>query len=167
MTEANGIAALTGACGAHAGRAFTVNLQGSSGKVQNNASILFEVTGKSYDEASGLGTITLSATSHVLSADGTTSEISKSKITISKLHNSVKLGSLLGEDDDHFTLTLSDRFDIDDFEAGHKFVYSICGTGNPKGSTADTSLFINGRLDETWPLSWNKNFYLNSENGRV
>ena len=197
QTEADGLAVLTGTYGVNADDAFSVKLEGANGKVQNNASVLFEVTGAAYDTESKMGTVTLSAISNVLGVDGTDRTYTNQKIVISTNHTSVNLGSLLGEDDDHFVLELKDGFDISQFETGSKFVYNICGVGDPANTTADTSIFISGKQDSSWPSQWDedngsyvtnnnnkiqynlnaaavsnsdvhfRNFYLNSDTGKV
>ena len=160
-------------------------------KTQNNASILFEVVASAVDPITGDSTITLSARSNVLSADGTPSRYSDEKIVFSTANNTVKLGSLLGEADGNFSLTLDPEL----FEIGNKFVYNVSGNGT-SSTPVDTSLYIEGTQDKTWPSIWNekddgitydnstlyfnvnsdavsnrvllfRNYYLNSDNGRV
>ena len=163
------MATLTGTYGINADDAFSVKVEGANGKVQNNASILFTVTGAAYDQTSGMGTVTLSAVSNVLETDGTAKTYTDQKIIISTNHRSVNLGSLLGEDDDHFSLELKNGFDISKFKMGDKFVYNICGVGDPAGISADTSLFIAGTQDEDWPYNWDKDNggYVTRNNNKV
>ena len=155
-------------------------------KTQNNASILFEVTASAID-SNGNGTITLKAQSNVLTADGKNYNHTNSKIVVSTGSKTVNLGSLLGEDDNNFSITL----DPAKFNIGDKFVYSISGNGT-SSAPADTSLYINCNEDTSWPQSWEnltyknnelyynvnaeavsnrelhfRNFYLNSETGKV
>ena len=155
-------------------------------KTQNNASILFEVTASAID-SNGNGTITLKAQSNVLTADGKNYNHTDSKIVVSTGNKTVNLGSLLGEDDNNFSITL----DPEKFNIGDKFVYSISGNGT-SSAPADTSLYINCKEDTSWPQSWEnltyknnelyynvnaeavsnqelhfRNFYLNSETGKV
>ena len=170
MTEADALAVLTGTYGVNADEAFSVKLEGASGKAQNNASILFTVTGAAYDTASNMGTITLSAVSNVLESDGISKTYEDQKIIISTNHKSVNLGSLLGEDDDHFTLELKNDFDdISKFKMGDKFVYNICGIGDVMKAPADTSIFVAGTQDSDWPYNWDKDngSYLTRKNTKV
>ncbi|MBR4195726.1 MAG: hypothetical protein IKQ95_03330 [Synergistaceae bacterium] len=159
-----------------------------SSMAENNASILFRVTGNYTDELTGKNTLSLSAVSSVLTADGENKTFTKT-ITLTTDSNSAEIGSLLGEDDNHLTMSLPDLYNLD---IGDKFVVSVSGAG-PRGSRADTSLYVNGTQDSSWPSSWddymtyndsklyynlksgsvqNKdvhllNFYLNSNNGEV
>lgn len=158
-------------------------------KSENNASILFSITGLHTDEVTGKRTVTFSAASNVLTSTGENKTFTKS-ISLSDDFNKAEIGSLLGEDDSHLTISLPD---LDRFNAGDKFVLSVSGSG--KGSNAaDTSLYINGTQDSSWPYDWSgdyvtynnndlyynvnaqavsnrdvsiRNFYLDSDNGRV
>jgi len=154
MSDAGGVATLTGAYGIDAENAFNIAVEGTSGKVENNANILFEVTDKNYNSQTGEGTITLSARSYVMGVDGSTSNYSESKIFLSTARPSINLGALLGENEDHVSLSLKDGFDINQIQTGNKFVYNICGVGEILGTSADTSLFVTGQQDSKWPLSW-------------
>ncbi len=158
-------------------------------KAENNASILFSVTGIHTDEVTGKRTVTFSAASNVLTSTGENKTFTKS-LSLSDDFNRAEIGSLLGEDDSHLTISLPD---LDRFNAGDKFVLSVSGSG--KGSNAaDTSLYISGTQDSSWPYDWSgdyvtynnndlyynvnanavsnrdvsiRNFYLDSDNGRV
>ena len=158
-------------------------------KSENNASILFSVTGLHTDEVTGKRTVTLSAASNVLTSTGENKTFTKS-LSLSDDFNRAEIGSLLGEDESHLTISLPD---LDRFNAGDKFVLSVSGSG--KGSNAaDTSLYISGTQDSSWPYDWSgdyvtynnndlyynvnanavsnrdvsiRNFYLDSDNGRV
>ena len=160
---------------------------------ENNASILFEVTGSSIDPETGQNVLTLAASSQVLKTDGSQDNFTKSKILFSATNQDfVNIGGLLGEDEEHLKLKLPD---ISKFNIGDKFVLSVSGNG-AKNSPADVSLYINGSQDSKWPYSWDKpdgrmtynnndlyynlnaekasnrhinfrNYYLNSDNGRV
>ena len=134
-----------------------------STNTQNNASILFEVTGSTYDETLGVGTITLSASSHVLTTDGQTANHTKSKIVFSTSDtNPVDVSSLLGESAGALTLTLDPSL----FSVGDKFVYNVSGNGTTS-APSDTSLYINGSQDSTWPLSWGTDGYITHENNSL
>ncbi|MBQ2616068.1 MAG: hypothetical protein IJF90_04360 [Synergistaceae bacterium] len=159
-----------------------------SSRAENNASIIFRVTGNYIDEFTGKSTLSLAAISNVLTVDGNNKSYTQA-ITLTSDNNFAKIGALLGEDDDHLSLSLPDLYK---FDVGDKFVLSVSGSG-AKGGRADTSLYVNGTQDSTWPSSWddymtysdnklyynvksdtvqNKdvhlvNFYLNSNNGQV
>lgn len=196
-SEADALAVLTGSYNIDPENVFDIKLEGASGKAENNASILFQVLDKSYDPLTGAAFLTLSATSQTLGVDGKAAGHSIGRITLTSERTSVQLGALLGENDDHLTLSLKDALDIDSLEAGSKFVYNICGVGSAsKGVTADTSIFVAGKQDSTWPYKWDDyeesvtlngkpvqynlnakavsakdiefvNFYLDSDSGRV
>ena len=97
---------------------------------------------------------------------------------------------MLGEEAGSLTLNL----DPERFAIGNKFVLSVSGNGSEENNTqADTSLYIKGSQDKTWPYNWGddmtfrdnalyynvnaakvqntelhfRNFYLNSDNGQV
>lgn len=158
-------------------------------KAENNASILFTVTSIHTDETTGKHTVSLSAASSVLTPDGNNASYTKN-ISLSDDFNSAEIGSLLGEDNSHLTLSLPG---LDKFNAGDKFVLSVSGSGK-ESNAADTSLYINGTQDSSWPYGWSgdyltynnndlyynvnaqavsnrdiniRNFYLNSDNGKV
>ncbi|MBQ9419367.1 MAG: flagellin, partial [Synergistaceae bacterium] len=158
---------------------------------ENNASILFEVISKTFDSQSGESTITLSASSNVLTSDGNTARYSDSKILISTGNKTVNIGSLLGEDNAHVSITL----DPNKFEIGDKFVYNIGGNGTRENPVTST-LYMRHQQDAKWLPAWEwetdeetytyegpyfnvnaeavsnseihfRNFYLNTENGTV
>ncbi len=167
LSEADAIATLTGTYGIDADDALTLGLEGASGKPEHNASILFTVTNSYYDEESGMGTVMLSAISHTLGTDGEADTITEHNIILSTKHEAVNLGRLLGEDDDRLTLSLKDTFDVSRFQSGQKFVYNICGVGDPMSSPADTSLFITGLQDSTWPYNWEDGGYITKNNEKI
>ncbi len=159
---------------------------------QNNASVLFEVVNKSHDDLTGADTITLQASANIMTADGTNKTVNSKDFVFSSDNKTVNLGSLLGEDDDHFKLTLDPSL----FDLQNKFVLSVSGNGDSK-TPADTSLYVKGTQDSTSPSSWGsddenyvtrknnpiqynvnaqavtnrqlhfRNFYLNSDTGKV
>ncbi|MDY6405143.1 MAG: hypothetical protein SPL87_06930, partial [Synergistales bacterium] len=159
---------------------------------QNNASMIFEVTDKTYDQAAGGYILTLSASSNVLTADGNTARYSNEKIIISTGNKTVNIGALLGEDESHMSMTL----DPENFEVGNKFVYNVSGNGTTT-TPVTTSLYMSHQQDAKWPQAWEweepyettylssgsyfnvnaeavsnreihfRNFYLNTENGNV
>ena len=158
---------------------------------QNNASILFEVIKTQYDEISGKGSVTLRASSNVLTSYGETASYSDNEIVLSSGKTSINIGALLGEDDDHLILNI-DASQIEYLKSGSKFVYQVSGNGT-SDKPVDTSLYVTGQQDEDWSKSWGgyaaadsqgvqynlnseaisnlrlnfNNFYLNSLNGKV
>ncbi len=159
-----------------------------SANAENNASILFRVTGNYTDEITGKNTLTLAAASSVLTTEGENKNYTQA-ITLTTDNNSAEIGGLLGEDDNHLIMSLPD---LANFDIGDKFVLSVSGAGG-RGKRADTSLYVNGTQDSTWPYSWDdyvtyndsklyynlrseavqnknvhlRNFYLNGNNGEV
>ena len=166
-------------------------------KSENNASMLFEVKNKSVDELTGRSTITLSAISNVLKTDGSTASYEKefifsslgNTVNIGALLGKNEAGNF---NEDYLKLTL----DPTKFDLGDKFVYNVSGNGSTN-KPADVALYVTGSLDDTWAYSWGenevnnvsyndaeiqynlnsnavstrlvhfRNFYLNSDNGRV
>ena len=136
---------------------------------KNNASILFEVT------AVGSDTVTVKATSNVLTVDGTVKNYVKDNIILrtgNGIDNYVDLSELLGEIDydketnpggEAFTLALSNAIPSTSFTMGSKFVCNVVGNGgDPADPTdypaADMSVTVEATQDPDWPERWGDNW---------
>ncbi|MBR1604237.1 MAG: flagellin, partial [Synergistaceae bacterium] len=132
----------------------------------HNASILFEVV------SVGKDSVTLKASSNVLSADGNMENhmldniiLTQGDTTASTAGSTFKLGSLLGEADYTFTMNLLANVEASAFEAGDKFVVNVLGAGGGKDSEGNTiipdmTVKISGTQDQNWPDKWDKDVTL-------
>ncbi|MBR1671661.1 MAG: hypothetical protein IJ702_01915 [Fretibacterium sp.] len=121
---------------------------------ENNASILFEVT------SVGSDTVTVKATSNVLTTDGTVKNYVKDNIILRTgdgKDNLVNLGELLGEDEAKFQLALGDAVNASSFSSGNKFVYNVVGAGSGSNA-ADMSVTVEATQDPDWPNNWGDNW---------
>jgi len=105
----------------------------------NNASVLFEVVSKAADNSS----VTLRATSNVLTTDGNVSNYLEDEIIVTTTAKDVGtelgLGAATG-----INLQLVDATNI---EVGTKFAYNVTATGT-------IGVAITGTQDENWPNKW-------------
>ena len=156
---------------------------GGAGKMLDNASVLFEVTGVDTTN----DTIKVKATANVLKADGTTETKTLDELTL-KGGEDKDLSKLLGVSGAKVSL----QQDMSSYvKVGGKWVSNISGDGGSVGTNA-IGVDVKASIDSTWDGKWNngpqddevirytldkqkvagndvhfKNFYLNSENGEV
>lgn len=129
----------------------------TAASIEENASVLFEVV------SVGKDSVTLRATSNVLTTDGNVKNYLEDKIVVTT--SGVNLGLELGltTDDNHddaFNLAL-DKGQLDDdafaqslkdtFSVGSKFVYNFTGQND---KTLDNNIEISGIQDKNWPDKW-------------
>ncbi|MCR4817775.1 MAG: hypothetical protein K5841_02325 [Fretibacterium sp.] len=129
-------------------------------RAKNNASILFEVT------SAANGAVTVKATSNVLTTDGRMENYVRDNIVLftgDGVANAVKLGGLLGEDDEDFTLALDEGVISSFFDIGSKFVCNVTGAGIDD-RTANMSVTVEATQDPDWPDRWEENWTDNGGN---
>lgn len=123
----------------------------NAGDLQNNASVLFEVVSVGDDS------ITLKATSSVLTADGDVENYLLEKIVVTD-SNPTYLGQSLGLGEDTldadgnitssaFSFQLT-SYEPANFEAGDKFVYNFTT------DSGDSGVAVRARQDNLWPDKW-------------
>ena len=138
---------------AEASDVFSVTV--GSGTISQNASILFEVTGKDATNK----TVTLKATATMLDRNGTNSTATQDNIVIEE-GGSANLGELFGLssataptidlEDDMFTAVSKDS----------KFVINITATGV---ADADSVYTLNGTIDPDWDDAWEGGVFAGSQ----
>ena len=121
-------------------------------QIFNNASVLFEVVSIASDNSS----VTLRATSNVLTKDGNVENYLEDEIIVTK--SGVDLGDKLGITDpltrnegtnaDAFNITLEDTLAVG---VGTKFVYNFTATGG------DIGVAVSANQDKNWPNKWSGN----------
>ena len=138
------------------------NISANIDSLDVNASILFEVT------ASDDGTLTLSASSRVMTTDGLNSSYSQGNIMLSE-GNSIDLSELIGTEEGTFMLELDSA---ENFKVGNKFVYQLTpDTGNRTVNISRTESEISHTFSIDTEALMNekvhfRSFYLDSETGK-
>ena len=121
--------------------------------LENNASILFEVTHVDPEEHS----VTVSAISHVLETDGDTRTYTQENIILTEGRYK-DLSSILGVGKDGTNENTADgafELQLDNsaaFSVGDKFVYNLTVARDVKG--ADRSVRISSSRNPEWPENW-------------
>ena len=107
--------------------------------MEANASVLFEVVSKSNDS------ITLRATSNVLTLDGNVENYLEDEIIVTQGASAKEVGDKLGLGD--AAACSIELTDLDKIEVGTKFAYNFTAEG-------DIGVKISGTQDEHWPDKW-------------
>ena len=146
--------------GQHASNIFTVTAESG---LEVNASILFEVTGKTeaiideeYGDVIDPGSVTLRATAVTLSQEGETERISMDNIVLENGADSINLGSLFGENSMSISFSMVDEEEslptLEGISIGAKFTVNA----GAQSLVADAMCVdITGIIDTTAPDSWN------------
>ncbi|MBQ7560563.1 MAG: flagellin [Synergistaceae bacterium] len=127
--------------------AFALDASGTA--VQDNASILFEVT----DVNAVNQTVTLKATASILSQNGVSTTATQDNIVLSASSgNSVALTQIFGGDStDSATITLGSA-GIGAISDGAKFVYFVSAQSD--NVTPDMAIQVDGIMDSSWEEKW-------------
>ncbi|MBQ7215277.1 MAG: flagellin [Synergistaceae bacterium] len=156
---------------------FTINAAGGTNNYLNNASILFEVTSVTNDTDGTIKSVTLKAQSNILKADGTVENAVRENIILedgaAALNLSDLVGGKIGYESDG-TTPYDTIFDMAyakptgvEFGTGAKFVVNVTGDGGdinytPNDSTDDAtanmSVTVQGKIDTSWPDTWEGEF---------
>ena len=115
---------------------------------ETNANILFEVVSKSDDS------VTVRATSNVLSVDGNVSNYLEDSIILSTTAPSADVAASIGKklglgDTGSLGLKIKDDTALASLEVGTKFVYNIAAT-----TGGDLGIEMSATQDKNWPSKW-------------